>query len=311
LFTGALTDINMLSINDYFTPESLNSEGTIDMLVGPTAESRKDFYLTNVNGDKLLKLSVKSEPHTGSQPSHAQIKIIGYGTKFAQLWADKPGDPRKVRFSGSVVELTYHGTPAGDRQPKVHLKAQTGYTTLIDDSLRLPTSTDVPVPLFASDCGYKNQQNTANPVKNKAHIVSIGTLGYVRVDFYLASANMDVSAFFSSMYFFNFFFTQDYLAAATNRELSGGQLIAPIVLLRMGDYLLIVRRSVSRHKGKPQLRFYSNKDYYNKFMNRPVARKGADGLMQWSTMAKRDERMRQERACSKALDLEVKNNSRW
>ena len=79
----------------------------------------------------------------------------------------------------------------------------------------------------------------------------------------------------------------------------------------MGDYSLIERRSVSRHKGKPQLCFYSNKNYYNKFMNRPVARKSADGLMQWSTMTKRDERMRQESACSKALDLEVKNNSRW
>ena len=163
-----MSDTKMPSINDYFTPESVNTVGGVDMLVGPSEQSRKDFYLTNANGDKLLKLSVKSEPHTGSQNPHAQIKIIGYGTKFAQLWADKPGDPRKVRLSGSVVELTYHGTPAGDRQPKVHLKAQTGYTTLIDDSLRLPASTDVPVPLFAYDCGYKNQQNTANPVKNKA-----------------------------------------------------------------------------------------------------------------------------------------------
>jgi len=101
----------MLSINDYFTPESLNSEGAIDMLVGPTAESRKDFYLTNVNGDKLLKLSIKSEPRAGGQVAHAQIKIIGYGIRFAQLWADKPGDPQKVRLP-DLVEMTYHGTQA-------------------------------------------------------------------------------------------------------------------------------------------------------------------------------------------------------
>lgn len=233
----------MLSINDYFTPESLNSEGSIEILAGPTAESRKDFYLTNVNGDKLLKLSMKSEPHASGQVAHAQIKMIGYGIKFAQLWADKPGDPKKVRLP-DLVEMTYHGTQAGNSKPKVHLKAQSGYKTLIDDSLQLPTNTDVPVPLFAYECGYRNQQNRANPVKKKAHVVSTKSQGFVRMDFYLASADMDATAFFSSMYFFNLFFTQDYLAAAKSHALTGGQLVAPIELLRMGDYLLIVRRSV-------------------------------------------------------------------
>jgi len=131
-------------------------------------------------------------------------------------------------------------------------------------------------------------------VKKKAHVVSTENPGQVRVDFYLASANMDVTAFFSSMYFLNLLFTQDYLAAAKNHELAGGQLIAPIELLRMGDYLLIVRRSVSQHKGRPLLYFYSNKDYYAKLMNRSMAWKGADGKMQWSTMANEDERLRYE-----------------
>lgn len=53
----------MNSINNFFTPESTNAQGSISMFVGP-GESRKAFYLTSANHDKLLKLSIKSEPHT-------------------------------------------------------------------------------------------------------------------------------------------------------------------------------------------------------------------------------------------------------
>lgn len=283
----------MPSINDYFTPESTNEEDAVSMLAGP-GESRKLFYLTNASGDKLLKLSIKSESHTSQRQPHAQIKIIGYGIRFARVWADKPKDPKKLRLPESV-EMTYHGDQKSGKTSKVHLKATSGYQTLINDSLALPATTEMPVPLFALECGNKNQQKRCNPVTKKAHVISTENPGFVRVDFYLASAKMDVGAFFSSMYFLSFFFNQDYLATIKNHPLSGGQIIAPIELLRMGDYLLIVRRSLSQHRGRPHFCFYSNKDYYTKLMNRPVAWKNKTGGMVWSTMAEEDRRLRDER----------------
>lgn len=53
----------------------------------------------------------------------------------------------------------------------------------------------------------------------------------------------------------------------------------------MGVYTLLVRRSLSRHHGRPYLQFYNNAGYYDKIMNRPTAWMGADGELQWSTMA--------------------------
>ena len=46
-----------------------------------------------------------------------------------------------------------------------------------------------------------------------------------------------------------------------------------------------MRRSLSRHHGRPYLQFYNNAGYYDKIMNRPTAWMGADGELQWSTMA--------------------------
>src|SRR5690554_1358865 len=180
-------------------------------MLAENTESRKAFYLINQYGDKLLKLAVKNEAGNNVSGRHAQIKIIGYGTKQAQVWADQPGDPQRVRLAGAV-ELTYHGAQVGDNNPKVHVKVETGYKSIIDNSLQLPASTEMPVPIFAFECGFKNQQFTDNPVTKQAHVVSTGGPGSVRVDFYLAGSNFDVAAFKKSMYYLNIFVTQDYLA---------------------------------------------------------------------------------------------------
>lgn len=258
-----------------------------------STHNRKAFYLTNPHGDKLLKLAIKNEAGNGVSGAHAQIKIIGYGTKQAWIWADRPNDPQRVRLAEGV-ELTYHGAPAGDENPKVHLKAATGYKQLIDNSLQLPASTEVPVPLFAFECGVKNQQCRDNPVVKKAHVVSTEDLGFVRVDFYLAGSDFDFAAFKKSMYYLNIFVTQDYLAAANGCQLVGVKVLEPIPLLRMGDYVLMVKRSVSQHRGRPHFCFYSNRDYYSKLMNRAVIWKSDDDQWEWSTMAQEDERLRHE-----------------
>lgn len=280
----------MFDIKAYFTPESQNTDGSITTLSGP-GEGRKTFYLTNSHNNKLLKIVIKGEPNRQKKETYAQIKIIGYGIKRARVWEDKLGDPRIVSLP-DIVEMTYHGAQKGEANSKVHIKAHSGYKTLVDDSLQLPASADVPLPLFAIDPGYKNQEKSGNTIKKNAHIVSTGNQDYVRVDFYLASTNMDIGAFFNSIYFFNLFWTQEYLAAARNHPLESGEIIAPIAIVRISDYLLFVRRSVSLHRGQPYLSFYSNKEYYNKLMNRRVAYRESDGLMHWSTMAEEEERLR-------------------
>lgn len=280
----------MEDITRFFTSESVNEDGSVRML-SSSKINRKVFYLTNVFGDKLLKLSIKSEPRVGAGESHAQIKLIGYGIKRAHVWEDKPSDPRIERLP-AAVEMTYHGAQKGEMHPKIHVKAQSGYRTLMNDSLELPVSYDMPVPLFSFEPGYKNKSRWGGSVKKRGHVLSTGNSDYVRVDFYLAGVNIDIGAFVNSMYFFNLFWTQDYLAGTKNHPLEGGKIIAPIQFFSMGEYMLVVRRSQSQYQGKPRLIFYSNKDYYKKLMGRSVAHKRADGSVQWTTMEAEDERLR-------------------
>jgi hypothetical protein len=272
----------MLTINDYFTSESA-VDGEITMLSRPSEDSNKAFYLINTHGDKLLKILVGSEPAKHGEEKHAQIKIAGYGIKFIKVWADKVSDPQRIRLSENL-ELTYHGVRAADKNPKIHLKAKSGYHTLIDDALLLPVSTKIPVPIFAYESGYKNLQYTNNPATKKAHKLSTSTNGPVRFDFYMASADADLSDFVNSMYFFNLLFTQDYLADAMHRPLVANKIIAPIKIFQMGGYILLARRSVSIYTGQPFLALYSNKKYYEKMMNRSTAWKDSMGVTHWSTL---------------------------
>lgn len=140
--------------------------------------------------------------------------------------------------------MTYHGAKQENKDSKIHLKAKSRYKTLIDDSLLLPADIDVPVPLFALETGYANHKKTGSNVSKSGHKISTEHPGFVRVDFYLASLRMDANSFVNSMYFFNLFWTQDYLAAAKNNVLNGGLIIAPILFVPMGEYMLVVRRSL-------------------------------------------------------------------
>ena len=82
--------------------------------------------------------------------------------------------------------------------------------------------------------------------------------------------------------------------AAKNHPLTSGLIIAPITFFHMGQYQLAVRRSISTHTGRPRLHFYSNKNYYEKLMNRRTATRNADGTLDWSTMRAEDARLRGE-----------------
>ena len=126
----------------------------------------------------------------------------------------------------------------------------------------------------------------------KCHCLSAGSEDPVRFDVYVSSADIDIPAFVDSMYFFNLFWTQDYLIATKDHPLTSGLIIAPIIFFRMGDYLVMVRRSLSKYCGRPRLQFYSNKNYYEKLMNRRTARPNPDGTLAWSTLAEDETRLR-------------------
>ena len=280
-------------ITAFFTAQSRHPDGSVSMLA-IEAENRKALYLTNLQGQKLLKISVNSEARKHQGTQHAQLKIITYGINRAWLWRDRPSDPNIARLHDGVG-LTYHGGSSGDMKPKVHLKVTTGrYATLIDDSLHLPHDTEHPVPLFSLETGYANRREVTQPVTKSAHVMDAGSSEPVRFDFYLAGADIDMHAFVNSMYFFNLFWTQDYLLTAKNLPLTSGLIIAPINFFRMGQYQLVVRRSVSSHVGRPRLHFYNNKNYYEKLMNRSTATTSSNGSLTWSTMREEDARLREE-----------------
>lgn len=154
---------------------------------------KKSLYLTNQYGQKLLKLLLKNEPTINGTVRHAQIKLIPYGITRAWVWRDQPSDPHIVTLHDGL-DLTYHGGQKADNAPKVHLKATTGYTTLIDESLSLPDDTAHPVPLFSLETGYSNQWPAANPVTRASHVVCAANRQPVRFDLYLACADMDIAA---------------------------------------------------------------------------------------------------------------------
>lgn len=269
--------------------------------------SRKRLYLVNQHGRKLLQLVVKDEPTRVAAVRHAQLKIIPYGTYRARVYQDKPSDPG-IEVIRSGVEFTYHGGSAGDQAPKVHLKAVTGYrTTLVESSLALPSDTVHPVPLFTLEPGHDaDKPKSANDLICKgAHVADAGDTRPVRFDFYLAGAGFDLRAFVDSMYFFNLFSPLDYLIRAQNCPLNSDQIVAPMTFYAMGAYTLLVRRSLSRHHGRPYLQFYNNAAYYDKLMNRRTAWVGADGQLQWSTMAQDEEALKHASAFSSSDGVEV------
>jgi hypothetical protein len=270
------------SITNLFTPESLSVDGSVRVLE-PVAGSQDRLYLTNQCGRKLLQIVIKDEPVSNICGQFAQIKLIPYGIRRARVYNDKPSDP-SIEVISQGIEFTYHGGPKGDAAPKVHLKAANGYKTLVDCSLSLSSDIPRPAPLFTLEPGYEYDKPLTSRISKRAHVIETGHHKPVRFDLYLAGKGFDLQAFVESMYFHNLFSTPDFLIRARNCPLNSGLIIAPILLCEMGRYTVFVRRSLSRHAGRPFLQFYNNADYFEKLMNRRTAWIDGSGQPRWSTM---------------------------
>lgn len=282
------------SITDFFTPDSRSIDGSVRMInTVSTAHSR--LYVVNQHRRKLLQLVLKNESAKDKETQHAQIKIIPYGTRRARIYRDKPNDP-SIEVLHNGVELTYHGGAKDNQAPKVHLKAATGYKTLVDFSLSLSSDTPHPVPLFTYEPGHDFDKPIADKISKSAHVADAGHTQPVRFDLYLAGKNFDVAAFVNSVYFFNLFWTPDYLIRAQHCALSSGLIVAPVMIYPMDTYTVLIRRSLSRHYGRPYLQFYNNASYYEKLMNRRTAWVDANGHTRWSTMAKDEVRVMNQSA---------------
>ena len=84
---------------------------------------------------------------------------------------------------------------------------------------------------------------------------------------------------------FNLFCTPDYLIQAKGGVLQSQLIVKPITTFSMGEYSLWVRASGSQQCGRQYLQFFNNADYFRKFTNRPMAWRGENGEMVWSTLA--------------------------
>lgn len=277
------------AITDFFTPESRSTDGSVRMLE-PVSVAHSRLYLVNQHGRKLLQLVIKDERVKEAGGRYAQIKLIPYGTRRARVYNDQPNDPG-IEVLHNGVDLTYHGGSKDEQAPKVHLKAATGYKTLVDYSMDLSCDTPHPVPLFTLEPGHESDKPTVEKISKRAHVADAGHKQPVRFDLYLAGGSFDVAAFVNSVYFFNLFWTTDYLIRAQNCPLNSGLIVAPVMLYPMGAYTVLVRRSLTRHRGRPYLQFYNNASYYEKLMNRRTAWVDANGQTHWSTMAQEEVRI--------------------
>lgn len=269
-----------MSILNFFTEESVNNDGGITMFERLDG-SHKSLYLTNRHGFKLLKIGIKNEPVASGQQYFAQIKLIPYGIKRVYVWRDQLNDPLIASLRNGL-DLTYHGNVGTDQTSKVHIKSKTGHTTLIDEVHALPVDANLPLPLFSVETGFFNQWDTGEAVTKNMVTVRADHEKSVRFDLYLAGSGIDEKAFINSAYFFNFLWSQDYLIKSKGSPLQGGKIIAPILSMRMRDYILYVRRSLSSYSGRPCLHLYQNRDFYEKFMNRRTAYSSADGSLTWA-----------------------------
>lgn len=279
------------SITDFFTDASCNVGGGVQALETYSGSPKNALYIVNQYGIKLLKIAVKNESKQIAIVNHAQLKIIPYGFKKAWFWRDEPDDPKTVTLRDGV-ELTYHGVQIGDKTAKIHLKGHLGYQTLLDNILELPQDLEQPTPLFGFESGYAFDKTTGETRIRSGHIVKPDHVGPVRYEFYLMSQSADMEQFVNSTYFFYMFFSLDFMSKTQQGVLQGGQIIAPIRVLPVRDYWLLVRRSTSEYQGEPRLVFYNNFDYKKMWLNRKTAYPNADGTLTWSTMEKDEERLR-------------------
>jgi len=281
------------TIMDFFDFQSRNPNGSISMYKW-TEDSKDRLYVLNQHRKKLLQLVIKDEPIRNKPLSFAQIKIIPYGIDRAKVYRDQPDDPSLVHIN-SDLELTYHGGPKGDQDPKIHMKVVTAsrsrYRTLVDCSLSLNSDLPRLAPICSLFAGYDYNKPMTDKVAKKSHIFKADSIYPVRFDIYLSGFNFDHHAFMNSMYSFNMFFSLDYLIGKEGSPLRGLPMVQPIMGYAMKGYYLWLRCSRSSHRGKPFIQFYNNAAYYDKFMNRRTAWIDKDGRTQWSTMIEEEDRI--------------------
>lgn len=266
------------------------------MYVWNDKTEKSSLYIRNEHGKKLLKLVLNDEAFKRNNKSFAQIKIIRYKTKKARVYTDSSNDPNIIKLFDNV-ELTYHGGPKDNENPKIHLKCQTShgtrYRTLLDCSLSLAKDAQILCPLFSLFPGHLCKNTANDRIRRKAHQFIINSSNPVRLDFYLSGAVIDMERFINSMYSINMFHSLDYLLAKDNCPFQNSPIIQPITGFKMKGYYLWVRCSSILHAGNPFLQFYNNSNYYNKVMNRRIAYPNNDGSLTWRTMMEKEQEISQ------------------
>lgn len=275
------------TIDGFFDFRSHKRGEPFSMYVWDDKQSKERLYIVNQHKRKLLQLIVKAESVRNNRPDYAQIKLIPYGINRACVYRDQLSDPKIVRLY-DAVELTYHGGPKGDQNPKIHLKGSTTsnrrYQTLIDYSLVLNKDAQILIPVFSLFPGYLYDKPVTDTIKRKSHIFRVDSTHPIRFDIYLCGKQFNIHLYINSMYSFNMFYSLDYLIAKECSPLQGYPMVQPITGFDMKGYYLWVRCSRSKHRGKPFLQFYNNANYYEKVMNRRIAYINNDRSVTWKTM---------------------------
>lgn len=202
---------------------------------------RSRLYILNTMGRKLLQVAVRNEKSQHHGINCAQLKIIPYGLRKAQIWKNQPSDPTVIRLSSAFeYELTYHGSGTRDQAPKIHVikkrSDQKEYTTLLD--MTLPLSQDLfrLVPLFSFNPGFSKNQPANDPVQKKAHVFQISESNSVKLDFFLTGADSELQLVFNTHHGLSMFFGLDYLCSKKKGILIPVKIAMPISGFKMGDY---------------------------------------------------------------------------
>ncbi len=259
-------------------------------------ETHNRLYILNAGGSKLLQFIAKDEASKASGRICAQLKIIPYLIRKAQVWSDQPNDPQRLQLSRAWdYELTYHGPGPANQSSKIHLiekrNGQKHYKTLIDFALPLSQDLSRMVPLFSLNAGYACHQGSAEGVRRQAHVFRLTEPGPTQVDFYLLGANADINLAFNTHHGLSLLFALDYLCSAKQGILRSVQIAMPITGFRMGNYRLLARCSLSDYHGRPMLQFYQNARYYEKYAQRPMAWYDEAGKLVWWTVEDEDARL--------------------
>lgn len=292
------------TIEEFFDYEFREKDEPIFMYAWSDGGTEKRLYLINQHRRKVVQLIVKDEPAKNDQIDCAQIKVVPYQIHEALVYRDEPDDPQSERLY-DPIEITYHGGPKGDMNPKIHLKGAFGsgsrYRTLVDNSLRLNRDQEILVPLFSVFPGDLYRLPAEDTITKKSHIFQVRSTHPIRCDLYLCGKQFNMHNYFNSMYSHSMFSSLDYLISKERNPLQSLPIVQPITGFDLQGYYIWVRCSRSHHVGKPFLQFYHNADYYGKVMNRRIAYPNPDGSLTWRT------KMEKEREISEWLRVNNTN----